>query len=434
MRRLLLLLPLVLGIAVLTLPPSSGAWTDAASNDGNRFATRQPIRATTYQITAGFTGNTYGLALDNDLAADYFVIMRGAAGNNTNAGNVTPDANSARVTADPHGNFATTTASNVLRLGRIGTQNDWQGQVTVVESLEPSSADGFVLRGVAEVFFDDPDDAGTGAYGPDFATANVTAWGSLGQVAVYGGSYGGGVTTQADTVRDHITAWGMVSAAGSNTVEVYRYADNTNPGGHLNGDTVFTVYAVEWGADWTIQSVIVTGSSGGNGVNAPGEYDTGAINPVARANTFVTASGRSIDNGLGDGWEGTIWTLGDGVTQNLTENRVAVGQEYTDTRQAQFFIHTHGALLVDYRFGPDGSISTNGLSGSQAVDAASAPATATRIPLISNSSNGTGNAYPRPIVWARHSGDTTLTWTRSRAGQPGAYWVQSIDFGELWRD
>lgn len=442
LRKALTLVVVLLATAAFGLPLSGAAFTDAASNDGNEFRARSPVRATTYQLTpsSGFSGTTFTLNLEQPLADDYFVILRGAAGDNSGGGNVGPNSTYARVTGDPHGNFGDVTGAAQLRLSRIGTENTWQGQVTVVESIDSQTTAGFTLVDVAEVFFDDPNDAAGGAYGPDFASAPVAPWSDLGRVAVYAGSHGGGVTTQADDPGDHITAWGLAVATPSITVDVYRFAANTSAGGYLNGDTTFTAYVVEWGSEWTIQTAQILGSAGGNGVNSPGEWDTTFISPVPRANTFVVASGRSIENGLGDGWEGTIWTLGDGVNQNAVENRVALAQEYTETRQAWFYIHTHPRLAVDYRFGADGSIGTNELSGTQSVDGLLAPETRSgstsagyRLPIISNTSNGTGNAYPRPIVWVRHTGDGQVTWTRSRSGQPGAYWIQSVDFGELWR-
>jgi len=221
-----------------------------------------------------------------------------------------------------------------------------------------------------------------------------------------------------------------------------RAGSNANQG-RLSGTTTFSVYAVEWGSNWTIQHVTVAGNNGGDGINNPSEYDTSRITRVARANTFVLASGISDSNRLGKGWEGTVFTLGNGVNQNATENRVAIGAELTANRKAEVYVHTHPRLAVDYRFGADGSISTNALTGTQTVDSALAPETYAgggvsrtvgwRVPIFTNTSNGGGKQYPRPNFWARHTGDTRVTWTRSRSGQPGAYWLQSVDFGEVWR-
>ena len=166
-----------------------------------------------------------------------------------------------------------------------------------------------------------------------------------------------------------------------------------------------------------------------------------SIAPVARASTFVLGYGRTADNGLGDGWEGQLFTLGNGVNQNATESQVAVSAQYADNRTATVYVHTHSDLAVDYRFGTyNGSgIPTGSAAGSIAIDGAVGTevydnsgtlrsTTGTRFTIVTNSSGGTGVAYPRPMVWSRPTADTTATWTRSRTGQPGATWLQVVDF------
>ena len=218
-----------------------------------------------------------------------------------------------------------------------------------------------------------------------------------------------------------------------------RSKDSSN----LAGDTTFTVYAVEWGSEWTIQRVVVDGSNGGNGADSPSEYTTEGISAVERDNTFVLAYGNTWERGLGNGWEGQIFTLGNGVHQNATENRVAVGAHYSGSRNADVYVHTHPRLHVDYRFMPDLSIPRNDTTGTTTVDALLGPEARSngaigvtaglRFAVLSNASHGKGTWYPRPMVSARHTGDTEVTWYRSRSGQPGTYWLQSIDFGEIWR-
>ena len=51
--------------------------------------------------------------------------------------------------------------------------------------------------------------------------------------------------------------------------------------------------------------------------------------------------------------------------------------------------------------------------------------------MVGNSSGGNGTAYPRSIAWGQIDGDTTASWQRSRSGQPGAYWLQTPDFGDI---
>lgn len=428
-------------LALLTIIPTVRAsFTDATSSDGNTFQTRQPIRVTTYQIGENvFTGTSYNLQLEQSLSSDYFVILRGGAWNSaisTNGGY--PSSDYARIAGDPFGNLGTTTNPDVLQLHRQttdGTQGSlvsWQGQVTVVESLDSTDTAGFHLLDVASVTM-----SGSAT---DANAATSNGWSDISQVGLYGGIYGGGVDTTAHDPKEHPSAWSRLWPSGSNAINLQRRSKNSS---NLAGETVFTIYAVEWGQEWTIQRALVDGSQGGNGVNSTSKYTTQMIDPVARDNTFVLAYGNTWERGLGDGWEGQIFTLGNGVQQGATENRVAVGAHYSGSRQADVYVHTHPRLHVDYRFMADGSIGKNNTSGTAVVGPPLGPEARSgsavgiteglRFAVLSNASHGNGTWYPRPMVSARHTGDTQVTWYRSRSGQPGAFWLQSIDFGEVWR-
>jgi hypothetical protein len=395
----------------------------------------ETFRVTTYEVgDAVFTGTTYTLTLDQNLAPDYFVILRGGAGANDSATHRTPDQTYARIEGDPHSNFATVTASNQLRMSRQAAASSWQGQVTVVEAMNDLTASGFALLDVVEVSMTSGVTAGSGS--------STVPWSDINQVGLYGGIRGGGVETTTSVRNDHMTAWTRIFPSGAGTINLERTAGG---GGNLSGTTTFTVFVVEWGAQWTIQRASISGTAGGNGVHLLGHYDTASIAPVARDNTFVLASGMSVDNGLGDGWEGQVFTLGDGVNQLAVETLVAAGGEFTDARSVEAYVHTHPSLAVDYRFGADGGtpgIPSAALSGVAAIDAAggvenydnSSPVRTTagyRFTVVSNTSNGTGTAYPRPMVWSRPTGPTTATWTRSRSGQPGAFWLQAVDFSAV---
>lgn len=426
--------------ALSVIPTVRASFTDVTSSDGNTFQTRQPVRVTTYQIHENaFTGTTYNLQLSQDLSSDYFVVIRGGAwDSNISSSGGYPSSDYARIVGDHHGNFSTTTDADILQLhrqttsGPQGSQASWQGQVTVIESLDSTDTAGFRLLGVASV---------TMAAADTSTKANLGAkWADIDQVGLYGGIYGGGVETSADNAKEHPSAWSRLWPTGSKQVNLERRSKDS---GNLNGDTTFTIYAVEWGDEWTIQRVLVDGSNGGQGANSTGEYTTASINPVDRDNTFVLAYGNTWERGLGNGWEGQIFTLGDGVHQNATENRVAVGAHYSGSRHADVYVHTHQRLHVDYRFMADGSIPRNDTTGTATVDAPLGPESRSgtgigiteglRFAVLSNASHGNGTWYPRPMVSARHTGDTEVTWYRSRSGQPGTYWLQSIDFGEIWR-
>ena len=429
----------LLGVSMIavaaTVPASQATYTDSTDNAGNSFlaaATVFPsIRVTTYEIAIGaFTGSTYSLALQQDLSSDYFIIMRGAAGTMANNGNRGPDENFARISGDPHGNLGVMTASDALLLERRSTTGDWQGQVTVVESIRDPLVSSFRLLDVVE--------SAMGSGVTTVASTSGTGWTDVNQVGLYGGNYGGGVDSTNVGRNNHQVGWAQVWPSSADTVNLHR---ESGGGGNLNGTSRFTTYVVEWGTEWSIQRVTVAGNNGGDGVDAVGEYDTASISAVSRTNSFVLAYGRSAENGTGDGFAGATFTLGDGVNQNTIESPVAVGSEYTNSRTAEVYVHTHPDLRVDYRFGTDNGtgITTGAISGTMAVDPSIEPeaydttgpifaTNASRIAVVSNSSDGTGTNLPLAFVWARPTANAQVTWTRSRSDLPGAFWLQSIDF------
>ena len=79
---------------VAFLPTSGAIFTDTTTNDANSFSAavlNNVFRVTTYEIRTGeFPGTTYTLALSNTLSSDYFVVLRGGAGNGSNGGNRGP--------------------------------------------------------------------------------------------------------------------------------------------------------------------------------------------------------------------------------------------------------------------------------------------------------------------------------------------------------
>ena len=439
---LAVLAAVVVQASTLTVSDASfSAQTDTGANQLEARAVfgNDVFRVTTYQIGTGtFTGLRYTLTLQNDLEYNYFAMIEGAAGANNGTTTRGPDENFVRVVADPFTpNFTgePETAADEIVLERAGTTGDWQGAVTIVESVQHHAVAGFTLKGVLEVDM---------ASGVTNTVATLPGgWDDLAQVGVYAGARGGGVTSTATQSNRHQTGWARVFPSGSDQVTFERQGAAATS---LDATATFTAYVVEWGSEWEIQSVLVSGNRGGNGVNAPNEYNRTNINDVVRANTFVTASGRTAAAGLGNGWEGQVFTLGNGRSNNNNEDRVAVGAEYGSDRTAQVYVHTHPDLAVDYRFGTDGGnpgIPSNSLGANVTVDGATGAETygggaalaytEGRLPIISNSSNGTGNAFPRSMVAARHTANATVRWQRSRSGQPGAFWLQSADFSGVQR-
>lgn len=429
-------------LALSTALPISGAtFTDPTSNDANAvsaladFNTNPSFRVTTYELTisSGFTGTQYTLTLNQDLSADYFVLLRGGAGNYSNGTARGPDEDYARIDMDPFANFAAgSSAVNQLRLARGGATGTWTGQVTVVECIADCVASGFRLQRVNEVTMTAGQVAASTTAGPAWGGGNRV------QIGLYGGSYGGGMQTTETSAANHKTGWARIWPTGGDRVRLTR--SNTGPGS-IGGTTEFTIYVVLWGSGWTIQKVRVQGNNGGNGMNLASHYNTAAISSVARANTWVFASGRVDHNILSAGWEGNVFTLGDGVTQNTNETTVAVGAETGAQRDVEVYVHTQIDLSNQYVFGPDGvapGIITGNTSGTVTIAGPTSPEThnatntaGRRFIIVSNSSNGNGTQYPRPIVWGQLDADTTARWQRSRSGQPGTYWLQTPDFGDI---
>lgn len=410
---------------LLALPISGARFTDTTTNEGNTFAfgTSQPIRSTTYRVN--FTGDTYTLPLNQILVDNYFVLLRGSADmDGVVDENSDPIPNTAR--SDYVRVAGVTSARNGLKLVRYSGDGTWWGQVTVIESLDRHDTAGFRLLRVHK------------------ASLNGSAWSIQGiwdaehesQIGLYGGSMGGGMTVDGP---NHASGWARIWPSNG-ALQVQR-ADSSHTAS-------FTIYEVQWGSEWTIQHVRVRGNNGGSGVDTPNEYDTAKLPiEVSRAQTFVLAYGTTETDTPGAGWEGQIYTLGNGHPVNAksnraatTEKQVAVGSEYPVNRDVEVYVHTHPRLQVDHRFGPHGSIPSEVDGGSATVDAPLVPdvygsaSTGTlRFPILSNSSTGTGADDPQPIIWARHKWPARVSWARNETVNSGAYWLQSVDFGEIWR-
>jgi hypothetical protein len=115
---------------------------------------------------------------------------------------------------------------------------------------------------------------------------------------------------------------------------------------------------------------------------------------------------------------------------------VAIGGEYSEKRDAEIYTHSHPRLFVDYVYG---TIAASGGGGSIGVTSALGPeennGSSTgdlRFPIFSNSSREDSSDDAQPIAWARHTGSTTVSWARTAAGEAGSYWLQSVDFANIW--
>lgn len=392
--------------------------TSGISNVPSLATTASPtFRIKEYYLSSGiFSGNTYNLTLDQDLTTNYFIIVQGSDGNGTTGVDRGPDENYVSLTADPNGtgDLSASGGTDVLSFTRGNAVDSWIGVVTVVECLKDCSASGFELVDIARVTH-----SGTSVSGTD---TFVSSWTDINQVMLMGGFNGSGCDTSESNVVNQKVCHTQIWPSSTNTINWERNATNAT----LSTATS-TVMALEWGSEWTIKRVEVTGSSGGGGANATGEYDTAAISSVVRANTWVWGTGIVNDQGIGNGAEGTLITLGDGVNKNTNETTVAVGQEYSDTRNFEVYALTHPQLSTDYQFKADG----DSTSLTYDVTVATVTNTTARMGLVYNGCNGTGDAFPRPLFSARYVDNSTIRLERRRSGQNFPAWIQGIDFSGI---
>ena len=372
------------------------------------------VQVTEYYVGPGdFGGTVLDLTLNHDLSSDYFVMVRGSAGDGTSGGDRGPNSNYVSLTADPFGtgDLGNSSGSNVIRLTRNDGSDDWIGVVTVVEAMGDTAGSGFRLLDVQRVTHGGGSTSGT--------DTSAASW-NLSRVMLMGGYKGAGCDSTDGNRGQNVACHARIWPTGTNTI-------NWTRGGSVQPGTLAaatsTVMVVEWGNDWTVQSVRVSGSNGDDGVDATGEYNTAAISAVARNNTWVWGTGHTDYDGLGEAGEGAVVTLGDGVNQNAVESSVAVGLEYANLGlDYQVYALTHNSLAVDYRFKSDGD--TTSLTVDVPVDSAGS----NRMAVSYNGQNGRGTAYPRPIFSARYLNDATVRLERRRTGQPFPAWVQGIDF------
>ena len=374
------------------------------------------LRVTEYYLAPGtFSGTLYDLTLSQNLVADYFVIVQGSDGDGTGNGNRGPNANYAALVQDPFatGQLGASSGPAVIRLQRNAAVNSWVGVVTVVECLADCTTRGFNLLDVRVV-----NHTGTATTG---SATSATPWSDLSQVLLMGGFNGAGCRTAQAANSSTKVCHARIFPSGSDQINWTR-----DPNDVALTTATSTVMALEWGSEWTVQRVRVQGNNGGDGANAVGEYNTAAIAPVARANTWVWGTGHTAVEGIGEAAEGSLITLGDGVNELATESLVAVANEYallsTDFEVSAL---THPDLAVDQVFKVDGNVN------SLTVDVAVAAAGAQRMALSYNGQNGTGNAYPRPMFSARYTAATTVRLERRRSGQNFPAWVQGVDFSAI---
>lgn len=394
------------------------------------------FRTTTYELQTGqFTGLTYTLSLQNPLQNNYFVMISGPSSATASRG---PGEDSARVSGDPHSNFATVTSSDQLQLTRGVASNSWIGSLSVVECLIDCQGSGFELKEVLSTSLS----AGS-ANSLQTVTATLSSNYSA-QTVPLGGRFGGGISTTSSNADAYATTNGVkIVKQNSNELRFERYGAEAR----APGAATIVSYIVEWGSSWNVQNVNVAGTASGSGVNATNEYNTTTISAVSRDSTWVWGGGHARNDGLGDGALGQVITLGDGVNQNTSETSVAVGSELSQNspgRDFQVYVMELTSLRVDHVFRVLGD--QGAASGFQelnlTVDAAQTTETyenasssvqytlGQRFPLFYNSSTGNGQAYSRTGAWGlRHTSSTNIAYYRAYSGQNVSGWMQSVDFG-----
>ena len=379
--------------------------TGTSAVAGSTVGTSPAIRAIEYFVEGGtFTGPTHDLTLAQDLASDYFVIIQGS---DNNGGASTPESDFVSLTHDPGGTGDLDDIggglTDVIRLTRNGNDNDWIGVGTVVESLTGAGADGFVLHDVLRI------DHGTDETGSEAFTGTVT---DTSKVVPLGGFNGAGCDSTDTDKKNHISCHvrlvpANLSGVGGD-IDWSRSADVK-----AQKQAVSTVMVVEWGAEWDVQHVQVTGNNADKELDVTTGYDTTAIASVVRDNTWVWGTGFTDSHKTGKSAEGAVITIGDGINQNATETTVAVGLAKAANKDFEVYTFTYDNLAVDYRLKAYGDKNESEVD----VTVDTAALASQRMALSYNNTEKDDDKWPIPMASARYTDDTTVTILRNRTGK-----------------
>jgi hypothetical protein len=375
------------------------------------------FRAIEYFLDTQFTGASYDLPLAHTLSSDYFVLVAGSDGNGGNDGSRGPAEDYIRLDADPFatGDLNTSSGNNIISLVREDVLEPWVGVVTVVECIDDCDSSGFRLLDAKSVSHGDNVDSGSAAISGAFS--------DISRVVPFGGANGSGCTSNESQGQSHSSCHVRLWPTGTDTIEWSRSGTTA-----AKNMATSTVMVVEWGSDWSVERVFVSGNNGGDGVNLTTHYNTTAVTPFTRANSWVWGTGWAAGSGPGDSAEGSVITIGDGVEKLDTESYVAVGQEHTTDREFDVYILSHSELAVDHQFKADGdaSLSTKDLSIESNDDIEK------RMTLGYFSSSDTGGGtHPRSLWSTRYLNDDTVRIERRRTNSAWAGWIQGISFKDI---
>ena len=386
------------------------------------------LRVTTYQLGGTtFSGTTYDLSLNDDLAKNYFVMVIGAEEQSSGA---RADGSGVRVSADPFGtgDLSKSSADDVLSFERGGSTDPWHGTIVVVECLADEAAAGFRLLDVVEATCA----GGSTATTESTAVTSRRAWEDLAQVAVYGGPRGGGASVASADHKKWASLAARIVPSGDEDITLTRLSQ-------LQGllEATFTLYVVEWGVEHSLQRVSVSGTAGGSGASSTSHYNTASITEVDRDGSWVWASGYTASDNMDGSFFGQLSALGDGVNQSTTETSVAVGDQVGGVqREFSVLVHSHPSLAVDHVFLAQGNnvpttrdATVDAAVGTETYNTGTPTSTAgTRVGVWTTSNTTTGmSGFAKVVYFPRFTASTTLTGTRAVGNKETASWVQSVE-------
>jgi uncharacterized repeat protein (TIGR01451 family) len=404
------------------LPPG----TTLVPGTASILAGSPTFRVTEYLTSAqcAFSDLACTLTLNQPLAPNYFAIVQGSASQPGGGSDREPQEDYAALTADPFGtgDLASSGANNEITLTRGDTGGDWQGVVTVVECVAANCAtdpNGFQLLTVENLNL--PDNSTLS--GSD--TSWTGSWGASppSSLMLIGGANGAGCLTDDATPLEHHACQVRLTPSGSDSIDWSRSGTGTP----YDEPATIPVMVVRWGAAWTVQrTAIVNGNAGGPGINAIGEYNSVAIQPVTRAQTWVWGTGYTNDANTGSSAEAVALTLGNGVNQNATESLIAAGiRAPNNALNFDVYSLTHPQLAVEHLFLAEGNAGTGTVT--QNVTAGGTH----RMALVYNGLEDQSPNYPRPLAYARYSSPTNIQVVRREPAPAFAAWLQGIDFSQV---
>jgi len=402
------------------------------------MASRSPVfRVETYEITSSdFTGSVYRLHLRHELSTHYFAMVEWgvAASAVYNLSDML-----VRVTADPYGTGDLNLADgNYLELTRATATNPCAMKVVVVECLRDEDGAGFRLLDVQATSL--AASVGTGVQTTTDTCA--TAWPDATRVALFGGYRGGGMSGSASSAQLQ-TGGARIYPSSTATINIERYASASS---NLAAATLVT-YCVQWGAEWLVQRVNVTGTNTGATLASTGHYSTGALTyTITRAKSWVWMASYTDGNNPGASFLGQVATIGDGVTQNSTETTVAVGGMAGITqRSASVYVLTHQQLVAEYDFRATGSGSGASSVTVAAPQVAETYRTADGLLYVASTrgerlglcmagvTTTAAGDVSETQIHARPTSSTAVTATPADTSPSASWagWIETVDFGAI---